>query len=74
MLVYGVDEKDLPELKWGHTEAVFPQEAIDKYGLEYCKKAGELAFKGGGKDSSARIGTPIEFRDLLISIVRSAKQ
>ncbi len=60
----------LPELRWGHSPAIFPQWALDKYGLAYCKRAGELAFKGGGKDSSARIGTPIEFRDLLIAMVK----
>jgi len=32
---------------------------------------GELAFKGGGTDSSARIGTPEAFRDLLLSIARA---
>jgi hypothetical protein len=26
--------------------------------------------KGGGKDSPARIGTPIQFRDLLLAIAR----
>lgn len=62
---------ELPELDWGHGEHRIPQWAIDKYGLEYCKKAGELAFKGGGKDSSARIGTPEAFRDLLISMAKT---
>jgi hypothetical protein len=62
----------LPELRWGKTEAAFPQAALDRYGLAYCKRAGELAFKGGGKDSKHRIGTPPEFRDLLLSIARTA--
>lgn len=69
-LLYAVNT-DLPELRWGKTEAVFPPEAIEKYGLAYCKRAGELAFKGGGKDNKHRIGTPPEFRDLLLSIARS---
>ena len=63
---------DLPELAWGKSQPQFPPEAIEKHGLEYCKRAGELAFKGGGKDSSPRIGTPTEFRDLLIRIARTA--
>ena len=63
---------DLPELRWGKTEAQFPPEVIAKHGLDYCKRAGELAFKGGGKDSAHRIGTPPEFRDLLIKMARSA--
>lgn len=71
-LLYAVGT-DLPELRWGVSEPSFPQWAIDKHGLKYCKRAGELAFKGGGKDSAPRIGTPPEFRDLLISIAKSAK-
>ena len=31
-----------------------------------------LYVKTGGKDSSARIGTPPEFRDLLLDLARSA--
>jgi hypothetical protein len=63
---------DTPDLKWGRTEPHFPEWAIKKYGLAKCKRAGELAFKGGGTDSSPRIGTPPAFRDLLLSIARSA--
>jgi len=62
---------DLPELDWGISEASFPQWAIDKHGLDYCKRAGELAFKGGGTDSTPRIGTPEPFRNLLIEMARS---
>ena len=64
---------DTPKLDWGVSEHRIPQWAIEKYGLEYCKKAGELAFKGGGKDSGPRIHTPEPFRDLLISMARSVK-
>jgi hypothetical protein len=69
LYVFGVN--DLPELEWGVSAPNFPDWAIEKHGLEYCKKAGELAFKGGGKDSAPRIGTPPEFRDLLIGMARS---
>lgn len=70
-LLYAVGT-DLPELRWGQTEARFPPEAIERHGLAYCKRAGELAFQGGGTDSAPRIGTPPEFRDLLIAMARSA--
>lgn len=69
LLAYGVE---LPELRWGKTEAKFPKWALDRYGLAYCRRAGELAFKGGGKDNSHRIGTPLEFRDLLITMAEGA--
>jgi hypothetical protein len=70
-LLYAVRTK-LPELLWGKSEAVFPSWALEKYGIEKCKRAGELAFKGGGKDNSHRIGTPPEFRELLLSIARTS--
>jgi len=64
---------ELPDLDWGESKASFPQWAIDKHGIEYCKRAGELAFKGGGTDSAARIGTPEPFRDLLIGMAQSVE-
>lgn len=63
---------DLPELDWGHSPAQFPDWAIERHGLAYCKRAGELAFKGGGKDSAPRIGTPPDFRAVLLGIARTA--
>ena len=69
-LLYAVN-CELPELDWGESEAQFPQWAIDKHGLDYCKRAGELAFKGGGTDSAPRIGTPEPFREILIKMAES---
>ena len=68
LLAYGCD---LPNLRWGISAAKFPQSAIDKHGLAWCRRQGELAFQGGGTDSAPRIGTPQEFRDLLIGMARS---
>ena len=62
---------DLPDLRWGISEPQFTPEAVAKYGLAYCKRAGELAFRGGGKDSTPRISTPAPFRDILLSMARS---
>lgn len=69
-LLYAV-RTELPELLWGMSDPTFPQWAIDKYGIKKCKRAGELAFKGGGKDNSYRIGTPPRFRDILLSMAAS---
>jgi hypothetical protein len=63
---------DLPSLAWGRSEPQFPAWAVEKHGLAYCKRAGELAFQGGGVNSTARIHTPPAFRDLLIGMARSA--
>jgi hypothetical protein len=68
---------DLPELDWGIYKVKdedFPNWAMEKYGRERCRRAGLLAFKGGGKDSSPRIHTPSEFRDILIGIALTANK
>ena len=66
-----------PELRWGvsapPTEKDFPARAIAKHGLAYCKRAGVMAFRGGGKDSTPRIATPADFRDLLIAMAMSVR-
>lgn len=62
---------DLPELDWGISKPNYPEWAIERYGLQRCKRMGEIAFKGGGTDSSPRIGTPEAFRDILINMARS---
>jgi len=69
-LLYAVNA-NLPELLWGKSKPTFPDWAIEKYGLTKCKRIGELGLKGGGKDSSYRISTPPDFRDILISIANS---
>lgn len=76
--LYAVGVDPLPDLRWGISpppgEKDFPPEVVAKHGLDYCKKAGVMAFKGGGKDSPARIHTPPEFRDILIAMARSVNQ
>jgi hypothetical protein len=67
-LLYVVDT-DLPELKWGKTDPVFPGWAIEKYGIDKCKRIGELGLQGGGINSKSRIYTPEPFKQLLIDMV-----
>jgi len=72
--LYSVGVSPLPELRWGvHpvTDDMFPPEALEKHGREYCRKAGVMAFRGGGRNSSIRNATPPEFRDVLLSIAAS---
>ena len=67
----------LPDLRWGVypvTDNMFPPKAVAKHGIDYCRRAGLMAFKGGGKDSGPRIHTPPEFRDLLLKMARQAKE
>lgn len=70
LLVYGAD---LPELHWGKSKAKLDPAVVQRMGLKRAKKLGEVGARGGGTDSALRIGTPIPFRDLLISIARTAK-
>jgi hypothetical protein len=62
----------IPELDWGIGESRLDPAVIERMGLKRAKRLGEVGARGGGKDSAPRIGTPAPFRDLLISIARTA--
>jgi hypothetical protein len=70
-MLYAVNV-DLPELTWGHSEARLEQAVIDRMGLKRAKRLGEVGARGGGTNSTPRIHTPPEFRDLLIGMARTA--
>lgn len=65
---------DLPSLQWGKSEPRLDPAVIERMGLARAKRLGEVGARGGGTDSAPRIGTPAPFRDLLLSIARSARQ
>jgi hypothetical protein len=71
ILAYGID--DLPSLEWGYREPSFDPAVVERMGLQRAKRLGEVGARGGGTDSSARIGTPEPFRKLLISMARTAR-
>jgi len=71
LLVYGVHMEDLPELDWGIGEPRLDPVIVARMGLKRAKRLGEVGGKGGGTDSTPRIGTPPAFRELLLSIARS---
>lgn len=71
LVVYGAS--DLPELDWGIGAPRLDPAVIERMGLKRAKRLGEVGGRGGGKNSAPRIGTPIPFRDLLLSIARTAK-
>lgn len=68
LLAYGCD---LPSLDWGEGEPRLDPAVIERMGLARAKRLGELGARGGGTDSTPRIGTPQPFRDLLLSMARS---
>lgn len=71
LLAYGI--ANLPELHWGKSEASLDPAVVARLGLKRAKRLGEVGSRGGGKNSAPRIGTPVEFRDLLISLARQAE-
>lgn len=71
LLAYHVE---LPKLDWGIGEPRLDPTVVERMGLKRAKRLGEVGARGGGRDSAPRIGTPPEFRDLLLSIARTAKQ
>lgn len=64
---------ELPELLWGHTEAKLDPAVVARMGLKRAKRLGEVGARGGGTNSTPRIHTPAEFRDLLIAMAKTSK-
>jgi len=46
--------------------------ALERYGYEKARRIGMMAMIGGKDKTRIRNATPIEFRDLLISIAETA--
>lgn len=72
LLSYGVD---LPS--FGQPGIGAPRldpAVIERMGLKRAKRLGEVGARGGGTDSSPRIGTPQPFRDLLIRMAESVNK
>ncbi len=67
-----VNGVELPDLPFGISEPRLDPAVIERMGLKRAKRLGEVGARGGGTDSTARIHTPPAFRDLLLSIARSA--
>lgn len=70
LYVAGVDEA--PPLKWGKSEQRIHPVALRKHGYEKARRIGVMAMIGGKDKTRIRNATPIEFRDVLISIARSS--
>ena len=61
-----------PELNWTRGEQRLPEWMIERYGYEKARRIGVVAMVGGKNKTAIRNATPIPFRDVLISIARSA--
>lgn len=62
----------LPEMRWGPCGQRLHPTAVAKYGYAKARRIGMMAMVGGKHKVAIRNHTPAPFRDLLISIARSA--
>jgi hypothetical protein len=65
---------ELPSLRWGRAEQRLPAYAVERYGYAKARRIGVMAAVGGKDKTRIRNATPEPFRDLLISIARSARK
>lgn len=65
---------DLPELDWGKGKPRLDPAVIARMGFKRAQRLGEVGGRGGGTNSTPRIGTPIPFRALLISIACTSRK
>lgn len=69
------DPADLPLLIWGPSDNSGPTPAmVERYGYAKARRVGRMALVGGKDKTRIREATPPEFRDLLLSIARSARR
>lgn len=61
-----------PELNWTKCEQRLPQWMVERYGYEKARRIGVVAMIGGKNKTAIRNATPEPFRDVLLSIARSA--
>lgn len=63
---------DRPDLDWSKGEQRLHPTALARYGYEKARRIGMTAMVGGKHKTRIRNATPPQFRDVLISIARSA--
>jgi hypothetical protein len=65
---------ELPELIWGRGEQRIHPRALELHGYAKARRIGMMAMVGGKDKTRIRNATPEPFRDLLLSIARTAPQ
>lgn len=63
---------ELPSLRWGEGEQRLDPVMVERHGYEYARRKGLVSMVGGKRKTEIRNATPPGFRDLLISIARTA--
>ncbi len=70
--LYTAHCRDLPELNWTRGEQRLPAYAVERYGYAKARRIGVMAAIGGKDKTAIRNRTPGSFRDVLLSIARTA--
>lgn len=65
---------DPPPLRWGRAAQRLHPIALKKHGYAKARRIGMMAMIGGKDKTKIRNATPIEFRDLLISLAHMARK
>ena len=63
----------LPDMRWGQSQQRIHPVALARYGYAKARRIGVVAMVGGKNKTKIRNATPPEFRDLLLSIARTAQ-
>jgi len=63
---------ELPRLRWGTGKQRLHPIALERHGYEKARRIGMCAMIGGKLKTQVREATPPEFRDVLLSIARTA--
>lgn len=72
LYVCGVRLDELPDMIWGKGEQRIHPRALELHGYEKARRIGMMAMVGGKDKTRIRNATPVPFRDLLLSMARSA--
>ena len=72
LLAYGMPRDALPELEWSRADQPIPAWMIERYGERKARKIGLVAMVGGKDKTRIRNATPPAFRDVLLTIARTA--
>lgn len=65
---------ELPELRWGCGEQRLHPVALAKHGYAKARRIGMMAMVGGKDKEKIRDATPVEFRDVLLSIAGGSQR
>ena len=60
------------DLIWGPCDQRIPQWMVDRYGYAKARKIGVVTMIGGKDKQAKRNRSPLQFRDLLLEIVRDS--